>query len=89
MKETIEEAALWKEIVDSEQFLETISFENVEWVMQFDNDEPIVIARMGDTKGEEKEYVIRIGNNNNSNIHFSDGKGKSLKIFAREIKEKL
>lgn len=88
MKETLEEAALWKEIVDSEQFLETISFENVEWVMQFDKDEPIVIATMGDTKGEEKEFVIRIGNNNNSNIHFSDGKGKSLKIFAREIKLK-
>lgn len=50
----------------------------VEWVFQFDNDDPFVIKRMG----EEKEYVIRISSN--SNIHFSDGNGKNLKIFARQ-----
>lgn len=61
-------------------------FEKVEWVMQFDDDEPIVIARMGDTKGDEKEYLIKIGNDNHSNIWFADGKGKGFKIFAREIK---
>lgn len=50
----------------------------LEWVLQFDDDEPIVIEMIG----EQKEYVIKISCN--SNIHFSDGKGKNLKIFARE-----
>lgn len=53
---------------------------SVEWLIQFDNDEPIVIEMIG----EKKEYVIRISCN--SNIHFSNGKGKNLKIFAREKK---
>ena len=53
---------------------------SLEWVLQFDNDEPIPIEIIG----EQKEFVIRISGN--SNIHFSDGKGKNLKIFAIEKK---
>jgi hypothetical protein len=57
------------------------TFENVEWVFQFDDDEPILLAKpLEDTK----EFVIRIGNNNHSNIWFYDGNGKKFKIFARE-----
>jgi hypothetical protein len=57
------------------------TFENVEWVFQFDDDEPILLAKpLEDTK----EFVIRIGNNNQSNIWFYDGNGKKFKIFARE-----
>jgi hypothetical protein len=57
------------------------TFENVEWVFQFDEDEPILLAKpLEDTK----EFVIRIGNNNQSNIWFYDGNGKKFKIFARE-----
>jgi hypothetical protein len=57
------------------------TFENVEWVFQFDDDEPILLAKpLEDTK----EFVIRIGNNNTSNIWFYDGNGKKFKIFARE-----
>jgi len=58
-------------------------FENVEWVFQFDYDEPILL---GEPLEDAKELVFRIGNNNNSNIWFYDGKGKTLKIFAREKK---
>ncbi len=58
-----------------------ITFENVEWMFQFDEDEPILLAKpLEDTK----EFVLKIGNNNHSNIWFYDGKGKTLKIFARE-----
>jgi hypothetical protein len=57
------------------------TFENVEWVFQFDDDEPILLAKpLEDTK----EFVIRIGNNNHSNIWFYDDNGKKFKIFARE-----
>lgn len=58
-------------------------FENVEWVFQFDYDEPILLDKPLE---DAKELVFRIGNNNNSNIWFYDGKGKTLKIFAREKK---
>ena len=75
--------AKWKERVDSHQFPKTMSFENPEWVFQFDEDEPISITSSLDGT---KEFVIRIGNNNNSNIWFYDGNGKTFKIFAREKK---
>jgi prepilin-type processing-associated H-X9-DG protein len=35
---------------------------------------------------DTKEFVIKIGNNNQSNIWFYDGNGKKFKIFAREKK---
>lgn len=51
------------------------TFINVEWVFQFNDDEPSSV-------GEVKELTIR--DTNNSNIVFTDGKGNQFKIFARE-----
>jgi len=52
---------------------------NTEWVFQFDNDEPIPLQGYN---LDEKKLIIEI--KNTSNIHFTDGKGKNLKIFAIE-----
>ena len=57
--------------------------ENVEWVLQFNEDEPIKIAEPID--GTE-ELTFKIGNNIDSNIIFHDNKGNQFKIFAREKK---
>jgi prepilin-type processing-associated H-X9-DG protein len=61
---------------------ESITYENVEWVFQFDDDEPKVFnSPLGDTK----KLVIEINNTSTSNIWFFDGSsGKTFKIFARE-----
>jgi hypothetical protein len=58
------------------------TFEKVEWVFQFNEDEPVRFAT--DTTGS-KELTVTLGNRSDSNVVFSDGKGNSFKIFAREI----
>jgi hypothetical protein len=50
-----------------------------EWVFQFDDDEPRVVP---DVYYDAKKLFIEI--ENTSNIVFTDGNGKNLKIFARE-----
>ena len=55
---------------------------NVEWVFQFDNDEPVFLLEPIDSKTKKLEFTI--SNLTGSNIHFKDGKGKEFKIFARE-----
>lgn len=50
-----------------------------EWVFQFDEDEPSIFPNV---YYDAKKLFIEI--ENTSNIVFTDGKGKSLKIFARE-----
>jgi hypothetical protein len=63
------------------KIIETIVFENVEWVFQFDDDEPILLAKpLEDTK----KLVIEINNTSTSNICFYDGNGRTFKIFARK-----
>jgi hypothetical protein len=57
------------------------TFENVEWVFQFDEDEPNLLATLLD---DTKKLVIEINNTSTSNILFKDGNGKTFKIFARE-----
>jgi hypothetical protein len=58
-----------------------ITFENVEWMYQFDEDEPKLLATPLD---DTKKLVIEINNTSTSNICFYDGEGKTFKIFARE-----
>jgi hypothetical protein len=60
---------------------ESITFENVEWVFQFDDDEPKLLATPLD---DTKKFIIEISNTSTSNILFTDGNGKTFKIFARE-----
>ena len=57
------------------------TFEKVEWVFQFNNDNPIPISK---PIGGEKELIIKLNNTSYSNLVFDDGKGNTFKIFARE-----
>jgi hypothetical protein len=57
------------------------TYDNVEWVFQFNDDNPILISQ---PIGGEKELIIKLNNTSYSNIVFYDGKGKTFKIFARE-----
>jgi len=57
------------------------TYENVEWVFQFNDDNPILISQ---PIGGEKELIIKLDNTSYSNIVFSDGKENTFKIFARE-----
>ena len=54
--------------------------ENVEWVYQFNNDNPIIISK---PIGSEKELTIKLNNTSCSSIVFDDGKGNTFRIFAR------
>lgn len=72
---------LYKEQTDLPLFPEAKQFENVEWVFQFDEDEPKLF---GSPLDDTKKLVIEINNTSTSNICFYDGKGKTFKIFARE-----
>lgn len=61
----------------------THKIQNIEWVFQFNNDEPIFFAEpLPD--GGAKEVTFTIGNTINSNIVFRDNKGNEFKIFSRE-----
>ncbi len=57
------------------------TYDNVEWVYQFNDDNPIPISK---PIGGEKELIIKLDNTSYSNIVFDDGKGNTFKIFARE-----
>ena len=57
------------------------TYDNVEWVFQFNNDNPIPISK---PIGGEKELIIKLNNTSYSNLVFDDGKGNTFKIFARE-----
>ena len=59
----------------------THKIKNVEWVFQFNDDNPTVISK---PCGGEKELIIKLNNTSHSNIVFFDGKGNTFKIFARE-----
>lgn len=57
-----------------------------EWVVQFDDDEPQIFA-FADEKSETRELVIRLENNSESHITFTDThNGKKFKIYARPKK---
>ena len=61
----------------------THKIQNIEWVFQFNDDEPIHLAEPF-PDGGAKEVTFTIGNTINSNIVFRDNKGNEFKIFARE-----
>lgn len=61
-----------------------IEFMPCEWVVQFDNDPPQRFAYT-DEMTEGKEVIIKLKNDNQSIITFTDTKsGKQFKIFARK-----
>ena len=57
--------------------------ENVEWVFQFNDDEPVFLAEPS-PYGGAKELTFTISNTTDSYIVFMDNKGNEFKIFARE-----
>jgi hypothetical protein len=59
----------------------THKIENVEWAFQFNDDVPVKIVEYINGK---REMNLTIGDTSTSNIVFSDGKGNTFKIFARE-----
>ena len=61
----------------------THKIENVEWVFQFNDDEPTFLAEPS-PYGGAKELTFTISNTTHSNIVFRDNKGNEFKIFARE-----
>lgn len=55
-----------------------------EWVVQFDEDEPIVFTE-ADESSSFKEVVITITNTSDSHIMFTDVKtGKKFRIYSRQ-----
>ena len=59
-------------------------FNPCEWVVQFDNDEPVVFTDNIENT-TNKQVVITLGNNSNSFIKFTDpNTGKFFKLYARQ-----
>ena len=55
-------------------------FKNVEWVFQFNDNNPVHLAEHGGAK----ELTLTIGNTAESTITFADTNGNQFTIFARE-----
>lgn len=55
------------------------TFQNTEWVFQFDDEEPTIFA----TQQEEPNLTITLNNTNNASIEFTNN-NRRFKIFARE-----
>lgn len=60
-------------------FQPTVTFQNTEWVFQFDDEEPMVFASQQD----EPNLTITLNNTNNASIEFTNN-NRRFKIFARE-----
>jgi hypothetical protein len=56
-------------------------FKNVEWAFQFNEDEPVLLAKANEGS---KKLIIHVGIKKSSVLTFKDGKGNEFKIFARE-----
>jgi hypothetical protein len=56
-----------------------ITFQQTEWVFQFDDEEPVLFA----SQQEEPNLTITLSNTSQASIEFTDNNRK-FKIFARE-----
>ncbi len=56
-----------------------ITFQQTEWVFQFDDEQPVVFA----SQQEEPNLTITLNNTNHASIEFTDN-NRRFKIFARE-----
>lgn len=57
-----------------------------EWVFQFDNDEPQLLAVTPENKiGEPLSITIALNNTTNSTLTFTSKDGKVFKLYAREV----
>ena len=56
-----------------------VTFQQTEWVFQFDDGEPVVFA----SQQEEPNLTITLNNTNHASIEFTDN-NRRFKIFARE-----
>ena len=60
----------------------TVTFQNTEWVFQFDDEGPTIFARQQD----EPNLTITLNNTNNASIEFTNN-NRRFKIFARETQQ--
>ena len=58
----------------------TVTFNQTEWVFQFDEEEPTVFA----SQQEEPNLTITLNNTNHASIEFTGPNNQKFKIFARE-----
>jgi hypothetical protein len=58
----------------------TVTFNQTEWMFQFDEGEPTVFA----TQQEESNLTITLNNTNHASIEFTGPNNQKFKIFARE-----
>lgn len=62
-------------------------FKQAEWVFQFDDEEPIVIAWSNDpSEAGELSFVLKANSGSNITFQSADGK-KTLRLFSREMSE--
>lgn len=62
-------------------------FKQAEWVFQFDDDEPVIIAWSNDeSEAGELSFVLKANSGSNIVFQSSDGK-KTLRLFSREMSE--
>lgn len=63
------------------------NYDMAEWLFQFDNDEPVVIA-WSNTEEEPGELTFTLRANSESSIIFSNSDGtKKLTLYARKMSE--
>lgn len=63
------------------------NYDMAEWLFQFDNDEPVIIA-WSNTEEEPGELNFSLRPNSESSVTFSNAEGtKKLTIFARKMSE--
>ena len=63
------------------------NYDMAEWLFQFDNDEPVVIA-WSNTEEEPGELTFTLRANSESSIIFSNAEGtKKLKLYARRMSD--
>ena len=62
-------------------------FKQAEWVFQFDDDEPVIIAWSNDeSEAGELSFVLKANSGTNIVFQSPDGK-KTLRLFPREMSE--
>ena len=60
-------------------------FKQAEWVFQFDDDDPVVIAWSNDeSEAGELSFILKANSGSNVIFQSADGK-KTLRLFAREM----
>ena len=72
-----------EEVTEQTQNIDPIIYDGCDWVVQFDNDPPLLLTS-SDKGSEDQQVTFIIKNNSESHIVFHDSSsGKTFKIYAR------